>query len=455
MKQETSNYSGFIVQFEPKRSRKIGAWLNEKFKISDSYSSEDWGLGKKEIFLIWLPSTQDKDELKAICGAVLVERMHGNGGTGKPKYKFVHPIMFDNSVTQNYLNKLNISVENRISTSEKGERLELSFWLTLVDVIKTNNPLKIEEIDKLLQLVTQDTLLIGGTNRLNRLSEQRDAVGLVLDIAGINRQTIFGQTEYEKIETVDNFLALLSNHKLQERSLIEHDALWLKELLSTSDLNIESQTLRFGYDQLYPRVEIKVLDKNPLETLIGVDLLIYNTLFNSLIFIQYKSMELHKEDGWFYRPDHQLDNQIGCMNNAKNASLKHPHTKNRVKVSKDFRLNSEAFYFKFCEARKPDSAEASLIKGMTISLPHLEDFLKTPEAMPIKGLRVGYKNCNRYLNNTQFTDLAKSGWIGTSAHESEFLKEVVSASLNGNRSVVLALLDIPDSGTRTIRKTKC
>lgn len=44
---------------------------------------------------------------------------------------------------------------------------------------------------------------------------------------------------------------------------------------------------------------------------------------------------------------------------------------------------------------------------------YLKRFLLLPEARGKHGgHRVGYNNCPRYLNNSQFVDLAREGWIG-------------------------------------------
>ena len=184
----------------------------------------------------------------------------------------------------------------------------------------------------------------------------------------------------------------------------------------------------------------------------GVDLLIYQSLYNSLIFVQYKGMTKESADGWLYHPEGNLTKQLEAMRSARAAMQKRVAT---VATPADFRLNDEPFYFKLCERRKPDAAEASLVPGMSMNAIHFEEFLKMPQALgPKDGLRLGYKNCFRYLNNTEFVTLAKGGWIGTSANGSEFMKEVVTASLQGRRALVYALIEIPEQGTAQLRKAR-
>ncbi len=70
---------------------------------------------------------------------------------------------------------------------------------------------------------------------------------------------------------------------------------------------------------------------------------------------------------------------------------------------------------------------------------------------PKEGVRIGYKNCHRYFNNTEFVTVAKGGWIGTAAEGSEFMKEVVSASFERKHAVVCALIEMPEHGTAQLR----
>ncbi len=118
--------------------------------------------------------------------------------------------------------------------------------------------------------------------------------------------------------------------------------------------------------------------------------------------------------------------------------------------------NDEPFYFKLCERRKPGSGDATLVAGMSMSSPHFEEFLTFPEAKggPSGGIRVGYKNCHRYFNNTEFVSLAKGGWIGTSAQGSDFMKKVVVASFEGKRALVYALIEIPEQNTAQLRGSR-
>lgn len=444
-KKDTSPYHGFVVEFEPERSNRMTEWLSAGYDVSDSFSSDDWGLRKKEIFFLLAPRTDQ--QVPTLFGAAYVERMHGTGGTRKPKYRLTKPVLFEGPIDFDELARVSTDLANSISNPSRGLRLTPALWLQLVTVVLALRPAQAEELQALLALVQRDTQLLGGTNRLDRLAEQRDAVGIVLDVAGLDRTGVLKGVDADKADEADVFFDLLTAYPYQERSLIEHDVHWLQQLLEDSH-----QERVFMEPGAAAKVTVRITDKEPLETALGVDLLIYQSLYNSLIFVQYKGMAKEGEDGWLYRPDHQLDMQLQAMRLARVAMRKRGTPVTRLA---DIRLNDEPFYFKLCERRKPEAAEASLVPGMSINSLHFEDFLKMPQAKgPRGGLQIGYKNCHRYFNNTEFVALAKGGWIGTSAAGSEFMKEVVAASLERKHALVYALIEVPEQGTAQLRKAR-
>jgi hypothetical protein len=120
-----------------------------------------------------------------------------------------------------------------------------------------------------------------------------------------------------------------------------------------------------------------------------------------------------------------------------------------------YRLHDGPFYFKFCEQFRPDARDDSLIKGITMSEPHLREFLTLPEAKGASGgLSIGYENCPRYLSNTEFIQLAKVGWIGAGPQSISLLKQVLHANREGGRSAMFAVIDTPKKKSASGRGKK-
>ena len=85
----------------------------------------------------------------------------------------------------------------------------------------------------------------------------------------------------------------------------------------------------------------------------------------------------------------------------------------------------------------------------------MREFLKVPEACgPKGGLSVGYHNCPRYFNNTEFIQLARLGWIGAGTQSINFLTHVLEANARGGRAAMLAVIDTPKAKSASGRPRK-
>ena len=117
-KNDEKEYSGFVVEFEPERSNRLAEWMSAGYDFSDSYSSDDWSLRKKEIFFVISPKLDFGSQ--TLLGAVFVERMHGTGGTRKPKYKLTRPVLFEGAIGFLELQQAGIDFSGGISNSTGG-----------------------------------------------------------------------------------------------------------------------------------------------------------------------------------------------------------------------------------------------------------------------------------------------------------------------------------------------
>ncbi|PKO43689.1 MAG: hypothetical protein CVU30_06645 [Betaproteobacteria bacterium HGW-Betaproteobacteria-3] len=190
-------------------------------------------------------------------------------------------------------------------------------------------------------------------------------------------------------------------------------------------------------------------DKQPLETVLGIDLLIFLADFKTYLLLQYKCMEPRSDDRgktWSYLVDPQLHKQMQAMDSAVAAMGRLPPL--AATSMNDWRLTEEAFYFKFCETTRPDARDDALVAGITLGHSFLKHFLTLPEATGNRGgQRIGYGNCSRYLNNSQFVELAREGWIGCDQRGYAFISQVIAAGQAGGRAAMFAV--IQGSGAKT------
>jgi len=425
-------YSGYLLTFEPKRTEKIHSSLYVDQEASESFSAMDWVFERREIALLSLSS-----EKPEISGVVLMERMHGSGGTGKLKMRMFAPVLLEKPITESELLKaMALRFGERVSSAERLKRIPVPEWIPLLSAIKKLRPDIAGQLDALVHRREAERRITGDSTRLLRLMEQRDAIGLALDMASLDRQTILREANYEKTDSAMSALDLLDHEPLQEQDLIRKDEQIFKELL-TSDM----RTARFTGPGAR-EVRVHVYDKKPLETVLGIDLLIYLESYKSFLLLQYKNMEQVPADRgqtWSYLVDKQIHEQMTAMENGLVAIQRQ---QNLPQSLNDWRLHSGPFYFKFCETTRPNARDDALVGGITLGLDHLSHFLTLPDAMGKHGgLRVGYENCPRYLNNTQFVDLARDGWIGCDQKGYQLITEVLSANKVGGKVAMLAVIE--------------
>ena len=171
-------------------------------------------------------------------------------------------------------------------------------------------------------------------------------------------------------------------------------------------------------------------NRRPLEHVFGVDLIYLNATRQNIVMLQYKMLEpSRREDGedWIYRPDDQLESEIERMRRFQGEVTPGAY---------EYRLNSQVFYLRFV---KRDAALKNV--GITMPIDHFERLRADPESRgPRGGFRISFDSlAGRYLRQTAFLDLVRSGYIGAHAETTEHLKELVRSVVQGEKSVVAAI----------------
>lgn len=438
-------YSGYFLTFEPGRTSKIAESLRYAGEASESFSAMDWTFERREIALLSL-----KPSVATVDAVVLMERMHGSGGTGKLKLRMWSPIMIERPIEPEELADV-FPAKTRLCTAETFRRIQHEEWPPLLDAIKRQRPNLAARLDLLIEMREQQSRLSGNDMRVLRLTEQRDAIGLALDIASLDRKTILREAHLSRVDTASSVLDLLDQQTFHEQDLVRIDQRAFEGLLRGNE--VRSRRFRGPGAR---EVRVHVYDKKPLETVLGIDLLIFLADYESYLLLQYKSMEPKSDDEgktWSYLVDRQLLEQIGAMDRAATAIATQPVP--GATAMKHWRLTDEAFYFKFCETTRPNARDDALVAGITIGHSYLKRFLALPESQGKHGgYRVGYSNCPRYLNNSQFVDLAREGWIGCDQRGYALISDVIRAGIEAGRSAMLAVIEGSGARTSTERRKR-
>ncbi len=307
------------------------------------------------------------------------------------------------------------------------KRFDPGNWHVLNDLVRGLRPHLAYRLDELTLLRTA----VGGQepidSRTTRLAEERDAIGLALDIAGVDRKKLFRSVKRIDAENATSILDIIDAQPIAERSIIEGDRAALQLALSG-----ESASASFKDDRRR-EVRIYVLDSTPLETATGVDLLLYQHGYQSFLLVQYKAMSYDHAGGtWTYRvTGSNVEEQLKAMARVRDAL-----PQSAPRELRHLRLSEEPFFFKFCERRALNPSDEGLSAGLTMTAPALQHFLGLPEARTGQSLNVGYANCPRYLNNTEFVGLAKAGWLGSQGAATGAIAKILAAREQGRIGIL-------------------
>ncbi len=160
--------------------------------------------------------------------------------------------------------------------------------------------------------------------------------------------------------------------------------------------------------------------------------------FFSILLVQYKRMD-GGEGRAGYRPqsDSSHEKEITRMKAAKFFLSTLPQITSSD--ANTFRLNSDPFFIKLCEARASIALDSGMVTGMYVPLALWEALLKSPAVVgPRGGIEVTWENCVRRLSNGEFTNLLRNGWIGSAQLHTEKLSEIIEAVLGSGRMLVFA-----------------
>jgi hypothetical protein len=195
------------------------------------------------------------------------------------------------------------------------------------------------------------------------------------------------------------------------------------------------------------------VNRKAVELALGVDLLYYHHRFRSYIMVQYKRMvkEGNREEVVF-RPDRQCYEEIKRMRRFESQYSDTPQTPQCID---DYRLNPEIFFFKICPAIVFDPLSTDLIQGMYLPLDYWDVLEVSPQVKSSKGkMKITYGNVDRYINNTLFTQLAQSGWLGSRLKRTDVLTHLIKQLLESGKSLVLASSSEPPGTKNTRSSTK-
>jgi hypothetical protein len=242
------------------------------------------------------------------------------------------------------------------------------------------------------------------------------------------------------------FIGTVPDATTREDRQVDHDARTMLGWVTEQTNHCSWREFR-GFGQ---RLYVANANRDAAEVTLGVDLIYYNVTRSSMILVQYKKLDA-KRNGFYYPDsDAQLAKELDRMKSVNSYVAEHR------RPDDDFRFGSSPCWIKLCQPEPFIPSTADMVPGMYFSIDHFERLRLDPNLKgPRGGTRFGYANVPSYLDNTMFSRLVETGFIGTSGTSTELIHQQVIKSFEGQKSVVLATLhgeDIPQSKRNTAKR---
>ncbi|WP_213454695.1 hypothetical protein [Rhizomonospora bruguierae] len=285
--------------------------------------------------------------------------------------------------------------------------------------------------------------------RRTLLAEEKDTLGLIAEISGLGRR--IGQpgralmTPPDELDTRRTLLETVRLSYNDEDALIERD-------MERFDGILGQRARRNARGMLIPlrgggRLTVLNTNKRDLETTRGSDLIYYHADRQCGILVQYKRMKQNANGGWTYRGDPQLAAQLRRMG-ALEVGEK-PGTVGQ------YRLSNQPHYLKIVRPSDYDGQSAELMKGLYLPLDLVSLMHQSAADTTMGGdnLRITWDDerwpTQRHLNNTDFTQLFRDGWIGSCGTTSDEIRSWLEPLFDADELITVAIAE----GTSVRAKT--
>lgn len=263
------------------------------------------------------------------------------------------------------------------------------------------------------------------------LSQERDAFGLLLDIADVGRNALRAWTPPP---VGVPFLSGMAATPALEDHLIAHDVDRFSDWLSVPTDNVAWR----AYENHGRQMFVMNANRTPVERTLGVDVVYWNEQDKAFVLVQYKKLtrvpkgtsrsgaQQHED---VYRPDRNLAAELKRMTAIDTLC---------EQQTGDFRLLPTPCWLKLCRFDAQIRDPTALTRGMYLARSHFEELLNKL-AGPRGGKQLTYDSVPRHITNTMFTDLVKDGWIGSRGTATDQIAQLIRESLQTRHAVVLGI----------------
>ncbi len=181
-------------------------------------------------------------------------------------------------------------------------------------------------------------------------------------------------------------------------------------------------------------LDVMNVNATGVEAATGVDLIYYNHDYDCFVLVQYKRME-KREGKRVSGVDARLPDQLIRMVSLDALSS----TSSSTVSPAAFRLGASATFTKFAYPVVSPGKASDLTAGMYVPSALLKR-LYDDNALrgPRGGAAITHDNLRRWLGNTQFAELVKEGWVGSSGVSLADIRAFINSSVTAGRIAVVA-----------------
>ena len=378
----------------------------------------------------------------------------------------------DSSIKEKFLrgierNKFSFSMNTSLNNDIKGNSI---FVITLDDEIylsNSSNKRKVTSIESAITLFNFEKLALNSieeiTSYLSRRTKKTFLEKISLDISAFsevlnkeiynyfleyhdqkinsvlkNKKTFHNSVSFMQDDAIHFAMSIAkldSSFRLESVEIKENTE---TELISLSednviifDTNNDIQGLsreiditgRATYRNESEELIIYTANKNPLEHLLGVDLIYINNIQKNMVMVQYKILK-KEGDSWIFRDNNQLRNEIERMNRVK--EILNDNSQN------EYRLNPSPFFLRFIKRLSSGNNPVSFC----ISLDHYQQIMNQSVTLgPLGGRRIGYDEMlKHYIGKSELEGLIRSGYVGTYSQDTDNIHEIIRLISSGQQS---------------------
>lgn len=280
--------------------------------------------------------------------------------------------------------------------------------------------------------------------RTEDAAAEKDALGIALDIFGVDRSKILRSWTAPRREggLGNSFLNGLADYAAYEDDIISHDLHTLPGM-SIVEKNVRG-VVEFQNKEGEKLVVINA-NRKPLEKALGVDLIYFHRRYNAFTFVQYKMMDRHLSDRdnkeltlFYYNPNEnshyreleRMENLQRLLNlDARSSSLL------------DYRLAHCPIFFKLCKKIQLKLDDGSIAPGAYIPLDQWNILINDPTTQgPKGGTQIGYHTLKkRYLGTHTFVELVQRGFLGTQSLGSNKVALFIEDAIQNGHTVLYAI----------------